>query len=408
MTNHQKHKLLVLARYDSFIKESKKLADAFLHEGYDIDFFLVGKSSQLSKRQRSVISLPSNADFITNKELKNIDFNKYSAMLLGLTGGYTRDFFTTFAKRVSTQQTPRPILITGYPGVVLRERKFGFANRSCCDFCLLNSLQDISQYKTFCKDYSLDSSNSFLYGYNFPPNTPRSDRSGYEKRILFAEQAIIPETRTDRMYILHRLLDYAQAYPRHQVVFKPRLTIKETALFTPKFHMEDLLHSIKKLRTIPQNFLLSYDTIDTWLECSDMCVTISSTVALQALSYGMETRIIKDFGPNEEFGTDFFRESGCLCTFDELIAQKKLSPNPTWLHDNISKASNHTADLVHAVKNLYTSQIDSMLPLKDNFSRIFSSSWLNYLEECKKSKHTFACCKNYIKTTLSTLRRAFS
>ncbi len=61
---------------------------------------------------------------------------------------------------------------------------------------------------------------------------------------------------------------------------------------------------------------------------------MSSTAVLEALSRGVRSCVLEDFGLREELGTQIFAGSGLVGNFDDIIADRLPEPDPTWLADN--------------------------------------------------------------------------
>lgn len=284
----------------------------------------------------------------------------------------------------------RPLTLTGYPGVILREKLFGFANRCGCDFVLLNASADLDDYRAFCRNYGLDAGGAQLFGYVFPPF--HKENTAAIRRVLFAEQAAIPATRKERLYLIHRLIRYAARHQDREVVIKPRLVPGETSIFTTKHHLEYLLRSFPEL---PANLRLEYGDIQGLLEQTDLCLTVSSTVALQAMWYGVPTGIIRDFGIRDEYGTDFFRESGCLVTFDDLERDALPSVCPAWFSRNFAACDAALPEIAEAVAREYARREQcGDWSMNGNPDAVFCEAFLGFRPERFAKKHRIAAVLN--------------
>lgn len=320
-------RILVLSKFDSFARMAKRVADAFVTQGFMVDYRLIAVGREaLSPRIYREIGLPEETPVTTMENLFcSGEITQFAAVYLGATGAFIRDFLGHMRASFLDEGTPRPLTLTGYPGLILREKLSGFANRCGCDFVLLNSSTDLDDYRRFCRNYRLSDSGAQLFGYAFPPF--HKERTDSVRRVLFVEQATIPGPLKERLYLAKRLVLYASAHPEREVIVKPRLVPGEKSVFTTKYHMEVLLKSLPRL---PGNLHVDYGDIQGLLETADLCLTVSSTVALQSMWYGIPTGIIRDFGIRDEYGTDFFRESGCLVSFDELEGGQFPAFRPEW------------------------------------------------------------------------------
>ena len=310
-------KIIAIAKYDSFTKN----ANAFLLEalkcGYSVLLALIENSYKLSKRQLNEINLINKIEIIKIAEFKEIDYLNYDVIYLGLTGGPIKKFSMYFYKKYKNAGK-RPIIICGYPGVILNSRYIGYSNRIFCDLILLNSIYDYEKYKEFTTWYNLSYDNAYVFGYSFEKILRVQT---LEKNIVFAEQSIIPKTFKDRIYLIGRLLDYANIYREYNIIIKPRIQVREQTVFKCKYHVEKLLANCNLL------------------------ITVSSTVAIQSIYSGIPTAIIGDFGINEEMGINFYINSGCVTTFDKLIKNDfNYKVNKEWVNNNITHFSGRKKD----------------------------------------------------------------
>lgn len=324
-------KVIAIAKYDSFTKISSSFLLNCIEYGYKATLVLIKDSYKLSKRQLNEIYL-TNIEIISIINFKDIDYLKYDVVYLGLTGGPIKRFSQFFYKKYKDINN-RPIIICGYPGVILTSRFIGYSNRAFCDIILLNSIYDFEKYKKFSLWYNLNYSNAFVYGYSFEKIIKKQCNKKY---IVFAEQSVIPKTFRDRMYLVGRLLDYADANPDENIIIKPRIKIGEKTIFTCKYPFEKLIILWSLRRNIPQNINFSYEKIEKLLNKCSLLITVSSTVAIQSVYSGIPTAIIGDFGINEEMGIDFYMNSGCVTLFDDLIQNKFIcNINKEWFDKNI-------------------------------------------------------------------------
>jgi len=385
----QQRSLLCISRFDSFLRVAVKTGSFFEAAEYRVEHRLVssGKGNSLYKRALKEAGLPVDTPSTALPQIiEDASLWEYDAIYLSLTGAGIRRFIHSLSHQpIPSGKYSRPVIFCGYPGVILKDKLLGFANRSGCDFVLLNSKADLADYKSFCQRYALNDNNAFLYGYtNFKTRRPSQDRLGYKKTILFAEQAVIPQSQNDRLYLCSRLVQYAKNHPDHLLLIKPRLKPGEKSLFSTQFHFEYLLAEFE----YPSNITISYENIDSLLDKCDFCWTVSSTVAVQALQHGIPTAIISDFGPNDNHGTDFFRQSGCLANLDQLESGFIPSPQRDWMEQNITIAEVQQTELVARVNALIDRQIEAKASLawSKNYAILFSPAWLEWSVSRKKQR----------------------
>ncbi len=401
-----KKKILVLSKFDSFARVAKRIAEGFTQEGFQVDYRLIAAGRKaLSRRVFHEIGLSAQTPVTTAHALfQSGELGEFVAVFLGGTGGFIRDFLRRL-NDFFPEGKPRTLTIAGYPGVILREKLSGFANRCGCDFVLLNSPADLKDYQRFCLNYGLNASGARLFGYAFPHFHAAKKES--IRRVLFVEQSAIPSSRRERLYLIQQLAFYAKKYPHREVIIKPRLLPGEKSVFTTRHHMEFLMRALPDL---PKNLRVDYGAIQQHLEESDLCLTLSSTVALQAMWYGIPTGIIRDFGVQDEYGTDFFRESGCLISFDDLAKDNLPTLRPDWFSRHFADCGDAMHSLAESVKKEYERR-EQLSDWKNNgnLNAVFSDSYLHFREEKSKFKILSAYWWNYFiyysKALFQALRR---
>lgn len=385
------------------------MADGFAAQGFIIDYRLISAGREaLSHRVYREIGLSEKTPVTTmNALFQSEELAGFSAVYLGATGGFIRDFLGRMKTRFR-DGTPRPLTIAGYPGVILREKLTGFANRCGCDFVLLNSSADLEEYRRFCLNYGLSTDGARLFGYAFSPF--RKERKGVIQRVLFVEQSAIPSSLRERLYLAKQIVLYASIHPDREVVIKPRLVPGEKSIFTTKYHMEYLL---KSLLGLPANVRVDYGNIQRLLEETDLCLTVSSSVALQSMWYGIPTGVIRDFGIRDEYGTDFFRESGCLVSFDDLATDKLPILRPEWFLRHFAACDDTLPALVKAVAEEYSRRKQyNEWRNNGNMNTVFCEAYLHFRMEHNINRNTtgailsmlLGCLAYYFKLLFQALK----
>lgn len=400
-----KNTILILSKYDSFARMAKCVADAFAARGFNVDYRLIAAGREaLSRRVYHELGLSETTPVTSMKRLfQSGELAGFTAVYLGATGGFIRNFLLNMQSRFP-QGTPRPLTITGYPGIILREKLSGFANRCGCDVVLLNSPADLQEYRRFCAHYGITCDGARLFGYAFPP--VQLERKERLQRVLFVEQSAIPASLRERLYLIHQLAAYASRHPDREIIIKPRLVPGEKSLFTTKYHLEFLIQS---LPDVPKNMRVDYGDIQQLLQTADLCLTISSSVALQSMWYGIPTGIIRDFGIRDEYGTDFFRESGCLCSFEDLMTDKLPRLNREWFTQNFAyydKTRNFLPDSI-AEEYRRREQLHDW-KYTPNLHAVFSDAYLHFRRGKSLAGNTlrtlFSTCRGWL---ISSFRAFF-
>lgn len=219
----------------------------------------------------------------------------------------------------------RPVVVTGYVGVVYEKLADGLLLRHGADLVLANSRQDAERFRAVYEGVGADASSvtevalPFLGGAAYEKHDPYT--------VVFAAQPSVPENRKDRTYLLNRLIQHARLHPDREVLLKLRSKPGEHTT-----HIEELPYQKLAQKTdLPANFRLVYGHMGEVLDRTDLLVTISSTAALESLHRRIPTVVLSDLGVREALGNHHFVGSGCLASWDQLDAGYEPAPDPAWV-----------------------------------------------------------------------------
>jgi hypothetical protein len=222
----------------------------------------------------------------------------------------------------------RPVVVTGYVGVVYEKLADGLLLRHGADVVLANSRHDAERFRAVYEGVGADASSvteaalPFLGG---APYEAADDRD----TVVFAAQPSVPESRAHRTYLLRRLVEHARLHPHREVLLKLRSKPGEHTT-----HLEELPYqklADKLPGGLPPNFKLVYGHMGEVLDRTDLLVTISSTAALESLHRRIPTVLLTDLGVRESLGNHHFVGSGCLASWDQLDAGHRPSPDEEWV-----------------------------------------------------------------------------
>ncbi|WP_039633430.1 DUF6716 putative glycosyltransferase [Streptomyces sp. 769] len=222
----------------------------------------------------------------------------------------------------------RPVVVTGYVGVVYEKLADGLLLRHGADVVLANSRHDADRFRAVYRgvgapdDSVVECALPFLGGAPYEaPHAPYT--------VVFAAQPSVPENREGRTYLLRRAVEHARRYPDREVLIKLRSRPGEHTT-----HIEELPYqklAAKVPGGLPANCRLVYGNMGEVLDRTDLMVTVSSTAALESLHRGIPTAVLTDLGIREALGNHHFLGSGCLVSWDELDAGHRPEPDPDWL-----------------------------------------------------------------------------
>lgn len=220
----------------------------------------------------------------------------------------------------------RPVVVTGYVGVVYEKLADGLLLRAGADVVLANSADDADRFRAVYDGVGyptgaiVETALPFLGGDHYRPD------SGRRFTVTFAVQPSVPETRADRMHLLRRTVGHARRHPERDVLVKLRSKPGEHTTHIEENPYQKLVASLDP----PQNVHLVYGNMAEVLDRTDLLVTVSSTAALESLHRRIPTAILTDLGIREGLGNHHFLGSGCFASWDQLDDGDLPRADPEW------------------------------------------------------------------------------
>ncbi|MFE9447173.1 DUF6716 putative glycosyltransferase [Streptomyces sp. NPDC006739] len=260
--------------------------------------------------------------------LRAMDAESYDVLVLALVGGGVQAVLHGL-KQVWASRTRRPVVVTGYVGVVYEKLADGLLLRHGADLVLANSRQDADRFRAVYEGVGADASSVTEVALPFLGGEPYAGQ--HEPRtVVFAAQPSVPDSREDRAYLLGRLIRHARGHPEREVLLKLRSKPGEHTT-----HIEELPYQkLVQGQDPPANFRLVYGHMGEVLDRTDLLVTLSSTAALEALHRRIPTAVLTDLGVREVLGNHHFVGSGCLASWDQLDAGHRPVADPGWVARN--------------------------------------------------------------------------
>ena len=210
----------------------------------------------------------------------------------------------------------RPLVLTGYVGVVYEKVVEGLLLRAGADIVAANSPADLEFFRTVFAGVGLPTSSLALTRLPFLGESgPRASR---RFTVTFAGQPGVPNTKWHRRYVVDRLAEHAVRHPTREVLIKLRSLPGEQAAHTELYPYDELFRGLGADR--PANLKLAGGPMGRVLNRTDLLLTVSSTAAVEAIHRGIPTALLTDFGVRESLGNTYFIGSGCLASFDEVDA----------------------------------------------------------------------------------------
>jgi hypothetical protein len=289
-------------------------------------FLLRGRATPTARQLAEVGVRADSLREVTAVEfLRAMSEESYDIVVLALVGGGVQAMLHGL-KRVWEGRAKRPVVVTGYVGVVYEKLADGLLLRHGADLVLANSRQDGDRFRAVYEGVGADSSAvtevalPFLGGAAYT-----GEHDPY--RVVFAAQPSVPDSRKDRTYLLNRLVQHARLHPEREVLLKLRSKPGEHTT-----HIEELPYQkLAQKLDLPPNFRLVYGHMGEVLDRTDLLVTVSSTAALEALHRRVPTVVLTDLGVRETLGNHHFIGSGCLASWDQLDDGHRPAPDEEWV-----------------------------------------------------------------------------
>ncbi|GAA3769531.1 hypothetical protein GCM10022206_05110 [Streptomyces chiangmaiensis] len=288
-------------------------------------YLLRGRATPTVRQLREVGVRTDSLREVTGVEfLREMAEETYDVLVLALVGGGVQAMLHGLA-HAWQGRTRRPVVVTGYVGVVYEKLADGLLLRHGADLVLANSRQDAERFRAVYEGVGADASSVTEVALPFLGGAPYEKNDPYT--VVFAAQPSVPESRKDRTYLLNRLIQHARMHPEREVLLKLRSRPGEHTT-----HIEELPYQkLAQRQDLPANFRLVYGNMGEVLDHTDLLVTVSSTAALESLHRRIPTVVLTDLGVREGLGNHHFVGSGCLASWDQLDAGHEPAPDPEWV-----------------------------------------------------------------------------
>lgn len=365
------NKIIVAADGDSRIRWATYLA------------YLI-KSKSVFLRESSVLIVKKSAHEAVDSLFLNrsVDISGCAVLIMGFGGGANIRFSRGFAKfYIEKNVARRPILIAGFNGVCDPGDPHPLLCRTGADVILANSPGDLFQFRDWFDTLGVPGQERLrLFCYIEKEGVDRKEYLSVErastlvplkvkkKRVVFFAQPTVPSTFKERLYILERLIDLARTNPTLDVLIKPRSKRYVNGVtHQEEYYYQDLMSYVSG--RVPKNFSFSYLPVESLLEITDLCVTIGSTVAFNAIKRNIPTLIVSDFGIRRDYGNHHFAGSGYLGPLKAIATHPfSFSLREKWMRLNLSSNEEQTDSLVSFVDSLIDRSFmkDKKIAISDN------------------------------------------
>ncbi|MDD9899479.1 MAG: hypothetical protein OXT65_00695 [Alphaproteobacteria bacterium] len=327
--------------YDSYLRASLPIAAYFRDRGFTPRFFLYAVDSgeaQIAKTRSDMgDALPPIESITTLETLLTPDnLSKTDALFFAFGGPLLRTALRDF-HAAAHNTTQRPTVISLYPGIRAPGQIEGFAARAASDIVLFNNHDDFDEYADFCADAGVSAENGILFGLPAFSNNRQHQRAHPPtdtKNIWFIDQAELPRKTAQKKHLAQKLVTLAQHNPDKTLTILMKNAPGFTSAHTTKRPIDAAIKRHCR-GNVPKNLRFLAGPVAQVFENADLCIAISSTVAMECMTLGIPAALIKDFGISLELGNGHYRHSGCMMMLDELINGAVPQTNSTWANRHL-------------------------------------------------------------------------
>ncbi|MGW7480124.1 DUF6716 putative glycosyltransferase [Nonomuraea muscovyensis] len=225
---------------------------------------------------------------------------------------------------------PRPVFVTGLPGISVPATEKAWLYRSGCDLFVLHSRREVAEFGEIAARLGGGGAIGLARLPFLRPRGGSPATAGGGDRVVFATQAKVPRQREERERILGALARLAADRPDLDVVVKLRAWEDERQTHNERHHYQRLW------RELGEPGRLGFETgpMHEQLARAAGFVTVSSTAALEAVAQGVPSLVLSDFGVNAEMINLVFEGSGLLGTLDDLAGGAFRTADAGWCAAN--------------------------------------------------------------------------
>ncbi len=254
--------------------------------------------------------------------------SRAEVVVLACIGGCVQSLLQALSRAWAGRET-RPVVVTGYVGLVYEKIVDGLIARAGADLVLANCDADATTFAKVFGELGADPKSVVATALPFLGGTPYDPAAaGRDRRytLTFVTQPGVPETERERRHVLEQAAAYARRYPERDVVFKLRARPGERTTHVEPFHYTTLLPADQ----LPPNLSFAYGAMAPVLDRTDLCVTVSSTAAVEAMHRGIPTAVLTDYGIREILGNGLFLGSGVMTSWPALLRGEIPVTSPEW------------------------------------------------------------------------------
>ncbi|MEV0389464.1 DUF6716 putative glycosyltransferase [Nonomuraea sp. NPDC050643] len=221
---------------------------------------------------------------------------------------------------------PRPVFVSGLPGISVPATEKAWVFRSGCDLFVVHSEREAAEFSSIAARLGGGGAVGLA---RLPFLRPESVAQG-GNRVVFATQAKVPREREQRERVLLALAELAGRRPDLDVVVKLRALEDERQTHNERHHYQRLWREMGE----PGRLAFEAGSMHDQLARAAGFVTVSSTAALEAIALDVPSLVLSDFGVSAEMINLVFEGSDLLGTLEELAEGGFRTASQAWCAAN--------------------------------------------------------------------------
>mgnify|MGYP001113421160 FL=1 len=323
-------KVVALADTDSYVKWSAALLGS-LPAGIEAELLIVETELVVSPGQQASALTRSGLEPARVRRVEYRDLADTlgrlapDAVLVAARGPVARVLAALVAAL-----TPRPVIVSGLPGISIPATTAAMVHRTQCDLFVLHSTREIAAFSALARQRGL-TQRFALAGLPFARRMEAAPWSQTSTDLVFASQAIVPRERADRLRVARLLIEAAHQNPDKRVVVKERARAGEHQTHAQRHGYPELLG---RMGTLPHNLVISTEPMARALDTAEGLVTVSSTAAIEAVARGIPVIALDTFGIDDALINTVFVGSGLLGSEADVVRRDFRLPPTAWLAQN--------------------------------------------------------------------------
>jgi hypothetical protein len=336
----------VVVHYDAYLQNAGAFSHAILAAGGEVDFFsLDSRAMTLSQSQVDVArthwpDLPEvvRAHLPLEDVVDPAFLQGYDGVFLGAGGPELLAGLDAMSQIFPKMGGSRPLVITGFPGILDASRLAGMLFRSPSDIILLPAPKQLSYYKRDLSVLGRHVSNGLLYGIPSLPSYTVDRTRRRPERILFIDQSVIPASVSERRNLIMDLVQLLEHDSRREIWIKERVQSGDTSVHESEDDRMRLSYQVERMRSgIPALDRIAFkgEPLNRLFGHCDAAISVSSTGLLEAMRAGLPVASLAPYCRNPTYGNGFFRRSGLQVDVRHLMCYGWPEPQKAWLADNV-------------------------------------------------------------------------